>query len=353
MLTRSGRKVLFWSSVVIFIAMIPVAILYALGYRLDDAWSLKKTGAVYVSAEIPGSEIYVDGEFERRTNLLQSGVFVDNLSPGAYEILVLNQNYFPWKKKLEVRSQLVTEAQSFLVPVQTNAKILLRGKFSNLRASPSDPLIILTEEKSGLPTGQAGEKILRWYLPLSQEFLSDTGSLLQYEKSFEVVRWLPEGVILKLDGQIYQARFNLSRNTATIVPPGGVLGSKSPEEIAENLQRKDSRGELLIQYSPENKTLGAKWISESEPPRYFSGREETLLANHLIKNFEIYTGRRDIVIAAFDNGIWAIEIDGRGGRIIQPIYKGGEPDFAIVSGRKELYILDGGILFAASLTAED
>ena len=346
MLTRSKRKVLFWSSVVIFIAMIPVAILYALGYRLDDAWSLKKTGGIYVSANITGSEIFLDNELQRRTNLLQNGIFIDNLSPGAYEILVLNQNYFPWKKKLEVRSQLVTEAHSFLIPIQTNAKILLRGKFSNLRASPSDPLIILTEEKSG-------EKILRWYLPSSQEFLTDTGPLLRYEKSFEIIRWLPGGVVLKLDGQIYQARFNLTRNTATIVPPGDVLGSKSPEEIAKNLQRKDSRGELLIQYSPENKTLQAKWISESEPPRYFPGREETLLTNHLIKNFEIYTGRRDIVIAAFDNGIWAIEIDRRGGRIIQPIYKGGEPDFAIVSGRKELYILDGGILFAASLTAEE
>ena len=71
--------------------MMPVVIMYSLGYRLDENFKLKKTGGIYISSDFTGSEIFLDDKLIKKTNLLQNGVFIDNLSPRTYEILVLNE----------------------------------------------------------------------------------------------------------------------------------------------------------------------------------------------------------------------------------------------------------------------
>ena len=43
---------------------------------------------------------------------------------------------------------------------------------------------------------------------------------------------------------------------------------------------------------------------------------------------------------AVGNGIYAIEIDGRSGRLAYPIYKGKDPTFELLSGEKSIYVLD-------------
>src|SRR3989344_3395205 len=331
MLTTGKRKFLFWLSVVIFLAMIPVVILYALGYRLDDNWRLQKTGGIYITTDVPGSEIFLDGELERRTNLLQNGIFIDNLSPGNYEIAVLNQKYLPVQKKLNVASQLVTEARALLVPAQTNARILFQGKFSNIFSSTEDPLFVLGEEKNS-------EKIIRWYLPEREEFLTDTGALLKYKNDFEIIRWLSGGAILKIDGAAARVRFNIGAKTVTRIALGDEGVAKTEEEVKEALERIDNSDFIKVSYAPEEKILRASWIGKTIRPYYFSSDEEILLENKEIRNFELYPGRRDAVLASFDNGIWAIEIDGRDSRIISPIYKGREPNFALVDGESDVFI---------------
>jgi len=344
-LTYSQRKILFWLSVVAFIALIPVVILYALGYRLDDAWRLQKTGGISINADISGSQIYIDGKLQRTTNLFQNGVFVNNLSPGEYDVIVKRENYLDWRKNLEVRSQLVTEARALLVPEETQAQILLRGKFSNLYASEFNPVLVLSEEKEN-------EKIVRWYLPQGREFLTDTGALLRYKENFEIVRWLPDGVVLKLDGKVYRMRFSLGGKTASSVSLGGELPSKTAEEIAESFQKRDGRDFVEIRFIPGQNILKADWVGEIIPPYFFSSQEEILVQNKIVRNFEIYPGRRDIVLASFDNGVWAIEIDGRSERAVYPIYKGREPNFVLLPNSDELYILDAEVLIEAELRAE-
>ena len=98
MLTRFKRKILFWLSVFIFFALVPVAVLYSLGYRINSDLSLKKTGGMYIYSPVSGSEIFLSGELQKRTNLLQSGVFIENLIPGKFQVLVAREGYFAWSK---------------------------------------------------------------------------------------------------------------------------------------------------------------------------------------------------------------------------------------------------------------
>lgn len=342
--------VLFWASLAIFFVMVPVVTLYALGYRLDDSWNLKKTGGIYVSSDISGSEIFFEGNFEDRTNLLQSGAFIDNLSPGTYQVQVLNEGYQPWKKNLEVNSQLVTEARAILIPEKTNSDILLRGTFSGMYASQNNPIIILSETRQ-ISTGI--EKIVRWYIPEDQAFLTDTAALLKYNSSFEIVRWLPNGVILNLDNKRFRVSFNLGRGTASIVPMGNESPNKTDEEILETLRRVDDRESIEITYLPVDGSLTAAWIDEGIIlPYYFQNEKVTIVQGEKIGNFELLPGRRDIVLASFDNAVWAIEIDARNPRATLPVYKGNEPEFAILPNNGQIYILDDGILMSVNLRTQ-
>ena len=346
MLTRAKRRVLFWFSVVLFFLLMPVAVLYALGYRLDSNFSLKKTGGLYVASDVSGSEIFINSQFQKKTNLLQGGVFVQNLKPGRYQILVANESYLPWQKELEVKSQLVSEARALLVPREPNAEVLLRGRFLQMEFSPLDRVLLLAEDKDAA-------KQLVWYLPEDREFLLSDPALgvLKFKKSFELVRWLPRGAVLKLDGKPVKLAFDMNERLVKSAGLGEEKLERSREESDKFLKRSDTRASSEVFYDSEKKILAARWLRAEIPPYYFSKNEEVLLENKEMRGFEYYPRRRDAVIAAFDNGLWAVEFDGRGGRIIQPLYKGKKPVFATFPGEGELYVLDDGILIRLLLSS--
>jgi len=325
--------------------MMPIVIAYALGYRFDDSWRLRKTGGLYVTSDITGSQIHLENKLIKTTNLLQSGAFIDNLSPGIYKISVSKENYLLWEKSLEVQSQLVTETKALLIPKKNNAKVIIQGNFFGLESSIYNPVLIFTERKEN-------EKIVRWFLPSEKEFLTDTGPLVKYSKTFELIRWLPRGIVLSLDGKSKRITFDLGAKTASIVPLEDEPSSKSEEEKVALNERLDSRKFIKAEYTENGGILKTSWLENTIYPYYFSGPEEILIRDKKIRNFEFYPGRSDALIVAYDNGIWALEIDGRQGRIIQPIYKGKEPEFKIPYGLNGIYLIDAGNLIVINLTLE-
>src|SRR3989344_353493 len=270
MLTRGKRRILFWLSIAVFLVLVPVTVLYSLGYRFDRNFVLRKTGGLYIASDVSGSEIFINGEFERRTNLLQSGVFVQNLAPNKYK---------------------VPEAREILVPNETNGKIILKGRFSGLVASPA-----------GL-----------W--------------LLEKKGAREVF-------------QSYD-------------PANNILGATSSSPVPALSEKTDSRGYAKAVWNEKSLELKVFWLLEALLPYYLQDKEEILLAGKNVRNFEFFPKRRDVLIAAFDNGVWAVELDGRGGRGSYPIYKGKEPDFALLAGDDVLYVLDDGNLIRVSLLAAE
>lgn len=340
MLTRRKRILLFWVSVLIFLAAVPVSVFYVLGYRLGDDFRLKKTGGLYISSPVTGSEISIDKKIRKRTSILQSGVFAQSLTPRAYKILVTKEGYRPWEKELRVLPQAVTEARALLVPAEPNAEVVFRGKFRGLSASPVEPIFFLIEKRG------AGN-VPVFYRPQTNEFLSfEASPALQtsvFKGNAEVLRWRQGGVVLLLDGKPRRLSFDFARRSFRAVPLGDETPRKTPDDVIAERTRTDAREFTKVTFGPERRELRAFWLPDRLLPYYFQASEELLLQAD-VRSFEFYPGRRDAVVAAFDNGIWAVELDSRGGRIIQPIYKGKEPILAAVPGGRELYALDDGVL---------
>lgn len=90
-----------------------LVIFYGKGYRFglgDGRPDFFGTGLLVVTSEPNGAQVFVDGHLTTATdNTL-------NLTPGDYTIKIFKDGYFPWEKKLKVRKEVVTKADTLLFP---------------------------------------------------------------------------------------------------------------------------------------------------------------------------------------------------------------------------------------------
>jgi hypothetical protein len=104
-----NRFLLVGFGVIAFLVVTPFIVLYARGFKID--WqnrSFVKTGAMVVRTEPEKAQIYLNDE-------LSTSVTPTNLRfllPGDYSIRLEKENYQSWTKRLSVRSQIVTWANS-------------------------------------------------------------------------------------------------------------------------------------------------------------------------------------------------------------------------------------------------
>lgn len=88
----------------LFAILAPLTVLYVRGLRYDwDEQRLKSTGILAVRTDPENVEVWLDG-----TKTLDRDGDVKFLDPGEYDITVSSPGYFPWRKRLVVRSNQVT-----------------------------------------------------------------------------------------------------------------------------------------------------------------------------------------------------------------------------------------------------
>jgi len=349
-MTLRKRKILLFVSIAAFMAITPAILLYTDGYRIGDDFKITKTGGLYISSPLPGSDIFLDNKKIKQTNIIQGGVFVQNLSPDSYSVLVAKEGFWPWAKTLDVKEQFVTEARAFLLPENPTGEVILKGVFSSIWASPFNNILLLEEKKTN-------SKRITFYLPKEKLFLTDSSSLttqlLSFKNDLGDMFWQKDGVVLELDGQRIKADFDLSKNTASagkILPSEFRPEENSPyffenESLAAKYVRVTASENQRIWWGPGTNEVWAEWLNNSPLPYYFKDKKALIIKTRSpIKNIDFLPQRRDIVVLGVENGVFAIEIDERGGRILQPIYKGGSPTFAAFHNEKIIYVLDEGNL---------
>lgn len=138
-LSASVRRRYFIVFIVFFILVIPLAILYATGFRLGGGFSLVPTGGMYVSVPESNAEVSLNGRALGQTGLFTRDFYEDNLSPGSYVIAVSLEDYYPWYKTIVVEKYLVTDASALLVPQQLETMELLRGATTTSTTTRSIP----------------------------------------------------------------------------------------------------------------------------------------------------------------------------------------------------------------------
>ncbi len=120
-MTLGTRRWIFYSFILIFIAVGAGVILYSQGWRpvwQDGRIAFQKTGAIFIETIPKGVEIKINGKiFKDKSGLLQNGTFIDNFLPKTYKIEISKDGYSAWQKNLPVKSGMVAETgKVILVP---------------------------------------------------------------------------------------------------------------------------------------------------------------------------------------------------------------------------------------------
>lgn len=272
-LTLKKRRVMFLLSVLVFLVAVPTVLLYSYGYRLSDDFNLIKTGGLYISSPISGSQIFINSKLEKETNVLQGGLFLQSLKPNEYSIIVAKDGYWPWSKNLRVEEQMVSEARALLLPKDPDGKVITEEKLTPLEKNKYKEIQLL---------------------------LSET----------------PE--------------------------------TKGTSSVVEKLTNHD-RQKLI--WDTEENNIWVEWLNGEKSRPYYMEDSESLVLHSLykIRNVDFYPGRRDVVIFAVQNSVFAIEVDSRGGQTLQPIYKGKEPNFTTYKNDMAIYVKEGEVLMKINL----
>ncbi len=106
------QPILFFTFVVAFLITAPLVVLYTAGFRYQFGKNvIVKTGVLSVSTIPRGATLLID-ETEEST---KTPVVVDTIIPGMHKITLQKEGYLPWKKELEVFSQLTTFADNVVL----------------------------------------------------------------------------------------------------------------------------------------------------------------------------------------------------------------------------------------------
>lgn len=103
------RVFIFFLTVVIVGSFGTIISLYARGYRFDlKTLRFAPNGLLVVKSEPDGAQILVNTELKTATNATIP------LPPGTYDVEIRKEGYFPWKKRLLIEKEIVTEADASL-----------------------------------------------------------------------------------------------------------------------------------------------------------------------------------------------------------------------------------------------
>jgi len=237
-----------------------------------------------------------------------------------------------------------------MLPENPNGEILMKGKFLNIWSSPSQPILAIEEQKNNAYR-------LSFYLPQEQAFLANgqnpTELLLNSPNVISNVIWGNDSLSFQSGNKLITAYFDLANKTVTASYSSFPANDKD-KTITERITTKSDE---KIWWNSATNEIFVDWLKDkTEIPYYICENKETcqlplllLKSQFPIKNIDFFPGRKDVIIIAVGNGVYALEIDGRSGRLLYPIYKGKEPTFAVLNGEENVYVLDGESLIKISL----
>ncbi|GIW62046.1 MAG: hypothetical protein KatS3mg089_0898 [Patescibacteria group bacterium] len=137
------RKQLLFSLLILLFILTGtfLVVLYGKGYRLnigEGKPKVSKTGLLVATSIPNGAQVLING------NLTTATDSTIDLTPGMYEIEIKKDGYFPWKKRLEIKEEIVTKADALLYPIAPKLESITTTGVQNPVLDPSGTKIAFT-----------------------------------------------------------------------------------------------------------------------------------------------------------------------------------------------------------------
>lgn len=311
---------------IVFVVVAPFVVFRSLGYRfgqLGELFTWIQTGGIYIHSNINNATVYLNDEYVESSGLWLRNTLMQDLEPGrSYEVVVQKPGLQDWRKTLPVYPSLVTEARVLMMPVDVEADAVY--PYIDVSGVGTTTPIVSTS------TGVMVEPVAE-YLTLVALFAASSTDA--------------DGDTTPAD----VAGGSLATTTENVPEYFHRLGVVDPTSLQNVIIDGDqvswlSRGDVLVH-----------WVDENKIPPYYYCISTTECRSKIVLNwdsdiiaFNFLPGRDDVLVVLVDDGLYAVEVDDRSARNIQPIYLGKDLQFRI-DDRDRIIVSDGGVFYILDL----
>ena len=336
---KRTRRILYYPLLAIFIAALPLLLLYALGVSLD--WrdqTVTQTGGVFIKSRVPRLSIYLDSQQMKQTGFFSGSALITEVSTGVHVIRLEREGYGQWMKTVSVSPLDVVELRNILLipenltrattsaedlpATSTPSTVRQRveiNKENRLLYSESGTTTILTENIHSFDA--PGDAVY---------FVNNFGFLGRFDASGAIETLGHPGFYLAEKPLSF---FQSAKGDILIIDSGGGLFLIDSEEPVRPMESSvsaaafDSRGDkILIQKENE---LSVLWLVENktQPFQKRFTRETIIITPTPIIRSAWFYGDNSHVVFQTNEGIFITETDGRGGRNTFELFRGETDDF--------------------------
>ena len=177
-MSKRRRRLYLYALVAVFILGLPLVMFYANGYRFQNGTGFVRTGGVIISISQSDAILSLNGAEVGTSGFLRHNFYVDNLSPGLYQVLVTREGDNPWHRTLVVEPELVTDAQAFLIPIEvTSVRLVDAAKVASSTATTTPHATYESYRKAFLPTSSTSTPLVALHKPVSEVLSVEAGNV--------------------------------------------------------------------------------------------------------------------------------------------------------------------------------
>jgi len=365
-LPQKNRKRTFRFLLLIFLVAIPFLYLYATGYRIDfeKPTNLISTGGIYIAVDSNDTELYVDSEPVDGARTFRKAFYVQNLDEGTHRVHVQLEDSHTWVKELPVYKHLVTEAQSFNLPLVSQVRVI--SEFESATGTPiifepisviasttndvlstttiKNPDFVLSDEYQGLmayfststatSTEDASNIVLDIFTEenatsTSDEIEATSTIMTEHARLYES----GEDIYTTWTGSFEQMPYYYC--TEDFLPYS--TSTASSTEV-------DSDFSLIKHTEAIEDTANA--IHPIQAPLKDAECDPTIRIDRMwqtISDFDFFQGNTDFVIEVLEDGVYVVEVDDRAWQNVQPLLLGTE--LKMHTEGDNVYIYDGTLIY--------
>ncbi len=236
-------------AILIFILLITsLVILYGRGYRFGfdkGKIGISGTGLLVATSVPDGAQVFINGHLTTATDN------TINLSPGTYKVKIYKEGYFPWEKKLVIKTEIVTKADALLLPVAPKLESITKYGVSNPVIDPTLTRIAYTTssesiKKNGIYVLDMTIKPVLTLQSSSSQIVDDTTAAF----STSSLKWSPDAreLVASISAKGYTSTYLISSNGF----------SQNPQDVTATLNNVQAEWEELKKEKEKARIDGLK-----------------------------------------------------------------------------------------------
>lgn len=362
-LTKQHRHFVFLAAVAAFVIAVPTMVFYAVGYRFDFSesfYNIKSVGGLYISSPVSDANIFVDDELVEDIRIFRAAAYIQNLEAGVHEVYVERDGLHTWVKELPVFAHLVTEAQSFNMPLRPQVRLLTewttdagigvvfdQATSTQFGFASTTNFLLYTASSSATTT--LNPNLEHEYIASRFASSSAEAALLEQYRLFQTQRFaFPSDLVtapttsatttriyrdmwlFEREGEVYAEWRGDPRN----VPYYFCMTNMGDEET-RSLYGTHAYAQLQAQ-------LPAAIDLSETTQLYEQFCRDTIRIDRLqqtVRWFDFLPDTEHLVLMLLDDGLYVVEIDDRAWQNTQQLYPGTDIEVLIDGGR--IFVKDG------------